>query len=200
MNLFKHAQEVVMAEETTRLFLQSSINEVTIKDIAKHIGIGEATIYRHYKNKYNIVLSVASYLMSKVFGQFFDSLKGETGYERLESFYLSFLDIYKENPAYYKFINEFDAFIVTNNEKNMSTYEEGIHRFKVKFDEAYQLGLKDGSIKEVKDIDVFYFSTTHALLGLCKKLADKDVILQDAKLDKAKEIEMLIETILYRLK
>ena len=56
MNLFKHAQEIVMAEETTKLFLGRSINEVTIKDIANHIGVGEATIYRHYKTKFNMVL------------------------------------------------------------------------------------------------------------------------------------------------
>ena len=60
MNLFKRAQEEIMAEETAKLFFEKSINTVTIKDIADHIGIGEATIYRHYKNKYNIVLSVAS--------------------------------------------------------------------------------------------------------------------------------------------
>ena len=30
MNLFKNAQEIVMAEETTKLFLEHSINEVTI--------------------------------------------------------------------------------------------------------------------------------------------------------------------------
>ena len=200
MNLFKHAQEIVMAEETTKLFLEKSINEVTIKDIANHIGIGEATIYRHYKNKSNIVLSVARYLMNKIAHQFFDLENGSTGYEKIRSFYLSFLNIYKENPAYYKFVNELDAFMVTNSDKDIASYEADIDQFKNKFDEIYQLGLKDGSIKEIKDIDVFYFSTTHALLGLCKKLSDKDIISQDAKLDKAREIEVLIETILYRFK
>lgn len=200
MNLFKHAQEIVMAEETTKLFLEKSINEVTIKDIANHIGIGEATIYRHYKNKYNIVLSVANYLMGKISTQFFNLENGNIGYEKIQSFYYSFLNIYKDNPAYYKFINEFDAFLVNNGNKNTASYEAGIIVFKNKFDEIYKLGLKDGSVKEIKDIDIFYYASTHALLGLCKKLADKDIISQDTKLDKAREIEVLIETILYRFK
>jgi hypothetical protein len=110
------------------------------------------------------------------------------------------LNIYKDNPAYYKFINEFDAFLVNNDNKNTAAYEAGIIAFKNKFDEIYKLGLKDGSVKEIKDIDIFYYASTHALLGLCKKLADKDIISQDAKLDKAREIEVLIETILYRFK
>ena len=200
MNLFKHAQEIVMAEETTKLFLERSINEVTIKDIANHIGVGEATIYRHYKTKFNIVLSVANYLMNKVFSQYFNFEQGNTGYEKIAEFYRSFLNIYKDNCAYYKFISEFDAFLMNNNEKTATSYEAGIEQFKNKFDEIYQLGLKDGSVKEIKDIDIFYYSTTHALLELCKKLANKDIISQDARIDKAREIEILIETILYRFK
>lgn len=200
MNLFKHAQEIVMAEETTKLFLEHSINEVTIKDIASHIGVGEATIYRHYKNKYNIVLSVARYLMNKIANQYFNLENGSNGYEKIESFYKSFLNIYKDNHAYYKFINEFDAFIVNSNDKDMSSYESGINQFKSKFNEAYKLGLQDGSIKEIKDIDSFYFATTHALLGLCKKLSGKDILSQDTRIDKMREIEVLIETILYRFK
>lgn len=200
MNLFKHAQEIVMAEETTKLFLESSINEVTIKDIANHIGVGEATIYRHYKTKFNIVLSVANYLMNKVFSQYFNFEQGNTGYEKIAEFYRSFLNIYKDNCAYYKFISEFDAFLMNYNEKTATSYEAGIEQFKNKFDEIYQLGLKDGSVKEIKDIDIFYYSTTHALLELCKKLANKDIISQDARIDKEREIEILIETILYRFK
>lgn len=200
MNLFKHAQEVIMAEETAKLFFDNSINTVTIKDIAEHIGVGEATIYRHYGNKYNIVLSVASYLQNKVTERYFNIDKSLSGYEQLERFYYSYLDIFKEQPMYYKFINEFDAFIVLNLPEDMSKYEQGIDIFKVYFLEAYYKGLQDGTVKEIKDIESFYFATTHATLGLCKKLADKDVLAQDRRLNKAKEVEMLVETILYRLK
>ena len=200
MNLFKHAQEVIMAEETAKLFFEKSINSVTIKDIAEHIGVGEATIYRHYKNKYNIVLSVASYLQTKVTERYFNIDKNLSGYEQLEKFYYSYLDIFKEEPMYYKFINEFDAFIVLNLPDDMSKYEQGIDIFKVYFLEAYYKGLQDGSVKQLDDVESFYFATTHATMGLCKKLADKDVITQDRHLNKAKELEVLVETILYRLK
>ena len=199
-NLFQHAQEVVMAEETAKLFLNKSINEVTIKDIATHLGVGEATIYRHFDTKYNIVLSVARYLQTKMLSGYYNLSNCKTGYEKIEKFYKSFLSIYKDNPRYYKFINEFDAFILTNRTENISSYEEGIDVFKDIFFEAYDLGLKDGTIKKMDNIDNFYFATTHALLGLCKKLADKDIISQDKSLDKGREIEVLIDTILYRLK
>ena len=200
MNLFQHAQDIVMAEETAKLFLSKSINEVTIKDIANHIGVGEATIYRHFETKYNIVMGVARYLQTKMLSEFFNLNLYETGFDKIAGFYKSFLLIYKENPRYYKFINEFDAFILTNKNEQISSYEEGIDKFKDIFFDCYKLGLKDGTIKKIDNVDNFYFATTHALMGLCKKLADKDIISQDKSLDKGREIEVLIDTILYRLK
>ncbi|MCR5506103.1 MAG: TetR/AcrR family transcriptional regulator [Bacilli bacterium] len=200
MNLLQRAQNNLVAEETSKLFFAQSINEVTIKDIANHIGIGEATIYRHYKNKFNIVLLVANYLQEKVASEHFDVSKGVTGYDKIAIFYNSYLDIFNSDPAYYRFINEFDAIVILNSGNDVKDYEKGIGAFKEMFDNCYKLGLKDGSVKPVEDLDSFYFATTHALLGLCKKLADKDVISQDSSHDKAKEIKVLIETILYRLK
>ena len=200
MTLLQRAQNLIIAEESAKLFFERSINEVTIKDIATHIGIGEATIYRRYKNKYNIVLLVANYLQEKIISEHFDVSKGNSGFDKLAIFYNSFLDIFKSNSAYYRFINEFDAFITLNSDGEMEAYEKGIESFKVLFDQCYEEAIKDKSIKPLEDKDTFYFATTHSLLGLCKKLADKDVISQDASHDKVKEIQVLIETILYRLK
>lgn len=200
MNLFKRAQEEIMAEETAKLFFEKSINTVTIKDIADHIGIGEATIYRHYKNKYNIVLSVASYLQDKVVKRYFNIDKDLTGFEQLKKFYYSYLQIFNDQPLYYKFINEFDAFVVINTRENMSAYEQGMNKFKNIFLDAYHKGLEDGTVKEIEDIESFYFATAHATMSLCKKMAEKNVLTQDFTLDKTREIEVLIETILYRFK
>ena len=200
MNLLKQAQEIVIVQETANLFFSRSINEVTIKDIANKLGIGEATIYRHYNNKLNLVLRVAKYLQEEVLSKYFTFSQTGNGYTKIEQFYKSFLLIFKEHPSYYKFINEFDAFILNNNIGAIPSYEEGIDAFKNAFDELYKQGVNDGSVNKVDNIDTFYFATTHSLMEVCKKLADKDVISQDAKLDKTGEVEVLIETILYRLK
>lgn len=199
MNLLKRAEERIFAEETANLFFERSINEVTIKDIALHIGIGEATIYRHYTNKYNIVLLVAKYLQENVLAKYFNFSSNGDGYTKMDRFYRSFYDIFLSHPSYYRFINEFDAFIINNNPKDLAEYEEGIDAFKSTFNKIYEQGVNDGSIKPISNIESFYYGTTHALLALCKKLADKDVIAQDTRTDKAGEIEALIETILYRV-
>lgn len=84
---------------------------------------------------------------------------------------------------------------------SLEEYEKEVDTFKTQFLEIYNQGIKDGSIKKVDDIDVFYLSTTHSLLELCKKLSAKEAFLkQDKTSKKAAELECLIKIILNSLK
>lgn len=181
----------------TDLFMCRSVNEVTIRDIAISAQVGEATIYRYFGNKQNLVMQAAMKLQNIVSEGFFRLEKGKNGYEKLALFYESYYDIYKKHPDFYKFLNEFDAYIAVEQSEDMNPYESAIDQYKNFYMEAYQLGLKDGSIKKQKDIEMFYFSTTHALLELCKKLAYKKAVLnQDKTIEKDSEIKCLIDIIL----
>ena len=181
----------------TDLFMCRSVNEVTIRDIAISAQVGEATIYRYFGNKQNLVMQAAMKLQSIVSEGFFRLEKGKNGYEKLALFYESYYDIYKKHPDFYKFLNEFDAYIAVEQSEDMNPYESAIDQYKNFYMEAYQLGLKDGSVKKQKDIEMFYFSTTHALLELCKKLAYKKAVLnQDKTIEKDSEIKCLIDIIL----
>ena len=181
----------------TDLFMCRSVNEVTIRDIAISAQVGEATIYRYFGNKQNLVMQAAMKLQNIVSEGFFRLEKGKNGYEKLALFYESYYDIYKKHPNFYKFLNEFDAYIAVEQSEDMNPYESAIDQYKNFYMEAYQLGLKDGSIKKQKDIEMFYFSTTHALLELCKKLAYKKAVLnQDKTIEKDSEIKCLIDIIL----
>ena len=68
------------------------------------------------------------------------------------------------------------------------------------FINAYNKGLIDKTVKEINDINSFYLTTTHALMGLCKKLANSNILIQDEKMDKVKEIEMLIDIFMVNIK
>ena len=66
---------------------------------------------------------------------------------------------------------------------------------------AYNEGLNDKTIKEIEDVDVFYYSTSKALLELCKKESmEIDLIKQDKLVDKKKIILKLIDIILSSFK
>ena len=196
----KNAKINFLVDMATDLFMARSINEVTIKDIAVAAQVGEATIYRTFGSKQNIVIQAAMKLQSIVSQEFFKLEQGKTGYEKLALFYESYYEIFLKHPNFYKFLNEFDAFVSLVQPDSSSNYETAIEGYEEQYMKAYELGLEDGSIKPQKDIKMFYFSTTHALLELCKKLAFKKAVLnQDTRIEKNSEIKVLIDVILTSL-
>ncbi len=184
------------------LFMSKGIADIAIKDIADKAGVGEATIYRYFKSKNNIVLQCALNLGKTIFEDYFDLSKGRTGYDKLELFYNAYLKTFRKKPSHFYFIKEFDAYMCSHGEVSLNEYENGLVRtFENIFMDAYNLGVNDGTVKEIKDIEVFYFSTTHALLELCKKLSmKKDILEQDKDLKKSGEIKCIVNIILSSLK
>ena len=59
----------------TELFMARGIADVTIKDIADKAEIGEATVYRYFGSKTNIVVACALGLGKQIYKQFFDLCK-----------------------------------------------------------------------------------------------------------------------------
>lgn len=197
----KDAKLNFVIEAAKKLFLEKGIASVTIKDFSTEIGVGEATIYRYFSKKHNIVLAVAMKLEGEVYKQYFNFENEINGYEKISAFYHSYLRIFDEHKDFYKFISEFDSYIISEDCLSLDDYEKGLMPFYKSFIESYNEGVKDKTIKEVEDINSFYLSTTHSLLGLCKKLASGDGILsQDVKSNKREEIKTLIDIIMYRLK
>ena len=196
----KDAKVNFLVDMATDLFMSRSIQDVTIKDIAVSAQVGEATIYRYFGKKQALVLQAAMKLQSIVSSDYFKLEDSMNGYQKLEDFYLSYLNIFDNHRDFYKFLSEFDTYMSVENNDAMDPYEEAIDQYKSAFMNAYQQGLKDGSVKKQKDIELLYFSTTHAILELCKKLALKAVISQDLEISKVSEIKCLIDMILNTLK
>lgn len=197
----KEAKYNFVVEVATKLFMQNSISDVTIKDIADKAGVGEATIYRYFNKKESIVIACVMMLQNNVSQNYFNLQLGKTGYEKLEIFYNSYLEIFKDSPDYFYFIKEFDAYMYMQHPSSLKTYEKEIDKYRQDFLDAYELGVQDGSIEPVKNVDVFYYSTTHSLMELCKKLSiNRALLTQDKTIKKAAEIQCLIKLILKSLK
>ena len=197
----KEAKFKFVVDVATNLFMQKSISDVTIKEIAEEAGIGEATIYRYFSKKESIVLACAMSLQEQVIKNYFRLDEGKTGYEKLEIFYNSYAEIFKDRPDYFYFIKEFDAFMYNQNQSILKDYEKAIDTYRDVFMQAYQLGLEDKTVVEIKNIETFYFSTTHSLMELCKKLSsNKALLTQDKTIKKNAEVACLVKIILNKLK
>ena len=196
----KDAKTNFIVDETLALFFERSISDVTVHDIAARAGVGEATVYRYFSTKQNLVCAVATKLEKQIYETYFDLSSAENGYKKLELFYKSYLTIFNSHREFFKFINEFDAYMLSEGKTDNAEYESGLDMFKTLCSDAYAQGVSDGSITPVKDWNTFYYSTTHAMLELCKKLSNPDIVRQDVSANKEEEVATLTEIILYKLK
>ena len=196
MSKMKDAQKDFIVEEALKLFLAKSIEEVTMSEIAKEVEIGDATLYRYFAKKQNIIVLSAIKLSKRVLDNYF-TFDGLEDIEILRKFYSNFLNIFIEHREFYSFINEFDAYII-NEEFDSASYEKGVDEYKHIYFSAYESAVKNGKIKEVLDIDAFYYSTTHVLLDLGKRLAKKRILKSDQGSD-YKELKIMVDIILNSL-
>ena len=187
-------------DRAIRLFCERSLSEVKIREVADYCNIGEATFYRYFSKRNTLIAACALKLTDRMCEYYSAEEKGR-GYDRLMRFYYLFYEIFGDHPEYYRFLSEFDGFILSGEKIDLELYSEKLDFFKEKFIEAYKEGLEDGTVKELWDVDLFYYSTTHALLSLAKKLAAEAYIVRQDKLtDKRQELRTLIEIILQYLK
>ena len=197
----KDAKLNFVIDIATELFLERSVSSVTIKDIAKASGLGEATIYRYFSGRGELLVACALKLQERVGSIFIGGADGLSGFERIEKFYIAYLSAFRESPELYRFLYEFDAYCISEKLTGLEEYADNMDAFKDAFLSAYRDGVADGSVKEISSPELFYYSTAHALLSLCKKLAVEGALIrQDKALDKSSEIEIMISVIVSALK
>ncbi len=183
-------------DQAIQLFLERGIANVTIKDIATQSGLGEASVYRYFGTKQNIVMLSAERLSKQTYELFVLDEAPKTGYEKLEDFFMVFYQVMKTRPELYVYLSSFDAFLMHADEAT-DVYVDQIRSFKHIFDDAYALGIKDGSVRQV-DSESFYYTSTHSILSLCKKLAaDGNLLPDDSMHDTLHEVQTLITMILF---
>lgn len=195
------AKKSFIVSEAARQFSTKPVKDVTVKDIAAAAGVGEATVYRYFGTKGELIVACAEMLEREVYDVFIDKVAPTPAIKAIERFYGAYLVIFTERTYLYRFLSDFDAYAINEGVDKLDSYADAIDGYKCAFLEAYERGLSDGSVREQENIELFYYSTTHALISLCKKLAsDMPVIRQDLFTEKQNEISTLISIIIGALR
>ena len=176
-------------------------------DIANESGVGVATLYRYFGTKTGITIAAMTYLwdqMNEMINGVFESemFLSQSGLKQLHDLMKMYIVIYQAHPAFMKTLGEFDLMLSFENvpKEELKDYERSVINFYPVFEKAYVAGLADGSVREIPDIKLFYLSYAHSLMELSKKLIQGELLPSDDFSFAEKELETIIDTVIYFLK
>ena len=106
-----------IVETSLEIISTSGIQGLTIKNLAKRIGITEPAIYRHYENKISILLTILDYFKDSSDLMFSNQFKSEDGpLKKIESIFEGLFEEFEKNPSLVSVIFSEEIF---RNEKDL---------------------------------------------------------------------------------
>lgn len=180
-------RDLLSCQVAARLFLENGIESVRMTDVAKGAGVGVATLYRHFSTKGRLAAG-AGILIWKRFNRLIAERASTAAYaelsglERLASLMDYYCETYAMQPGFMRFLDEFDRLALLEGlkgEELMTAYTAEVNASYPIFKNAYELGLKDGSIAREVDFNLFFRTVSHALMGVAQKMLRGEVIQSD---------------------
>ncbi len=209
MSLFESKVEEVkelIIKEALEMFYYNGINDTKLSDIAKKCRVGESTVYRYFGTKANLVSKTAVLLWEqmklKVDKVATESLYDEkNGIEQIAYCLNVYLNIYKKNQQYYRYLYEFNKYMSS---QEISTEEHKALLKKRLFVVDYLLaaiekGKKDGTIR----IDANPQYAIRAILASSTGIAEKVALFEKGVGATENTIDELLacnEVVLYYLR
>jgi AcrR family transcriptional regulator len=128
------------------LFVNNSINDLTIAQVATTAGVGKGTIYEYFKNKEDIVFEIVNILLQEHNEQKLQKIQAlKTAKEKLKIFFYVFYD--DENEQLRKLYKEFISISLMNYNKEMVAFQtKCATTYFSWFEEIIQEGIDNGEL------------------------------------------------------
>lgn len=197
-----------ICEAALQQFVENGIDNTRMEDVAKYAEVGPATVYRYFENKQNLVAECAAGFWSRQVEQMqpqLDAIRasGKSGYEQVEALLKMAGGLYRTNPVWLRFLEQFDNYVVREKipKDKLTAYERGIFQTQDIMLDAIWAGQSDGSIHKELDGKSFCVTIIHAITALSQKLLMRgDVLQSDHDLDAETQIRMMVEMALQFIK
>jgi len=145
-------RQIEIIEAATKLIGEKGIQNVTTKHLADEIGFSEPALYRHFKGKTEILVSVLEYFRTKMS----DSLKPlldkqKTGLAKIKQLVEFQFDLFTKNPAIIMVIfaeTSFQYDIILS-----ATVNKLLNQKKQLAISIIEEGIADGSIRDDINVD-----------------------------------------------
>jgi len=94
-------RQVEIIEAAGRLLMESGIKGLTTKNLAFQVGFSESALYRHFKNKEDIIVLLLDYLASNIIERLEKiQLEEKSSIEKLQSIFNSQFTYFSQNPQF----------------------------------------------------------------------------------------------------
>ncbi|WP_310601897.1 TetR/AcrR family transcriptional regulator [Anaerosporobacter sp.] len=165
-------------EVTREMFMQQGLQKTEMKDIAKQVGIGRSTLYRHFVSKEAISFYIAKDILVElqeisVENQITEDMKG---YDKLALYLNVMTKAMIRNPNKIRFLDEFDQIFsgVYPDSDEAEEYVSFNYTYKNPALRYYNEGIRDGSIrKEEESSDKMEVILT-LLFGLAQRVIPRE--------------------------
>ena len=181
------------------LFLQNGIENVKMTDVAEKAEVGVASLYRYFGTKDTLVIRAGALLwrdLDRLFSEVYEAadFRARPGIEQVSRLFGVYLTLFREQPAFIRFVGEFDNFVRAGQtgREAMAEYEQSVLNFYPVFLSAYETGIRDGTIRPIASPRLFYNSVCHAVMALSQKLLGGEILEADGMADE-RELRLLLE-------
>jgi len=145
-------RQVEIIKAATKLIGEKGIQNVTTKHLAEEIGFSEPALYRHFKGKTDILVSVLEYFREKTRSSLDPLLaKQASGLEKVHQLIKYQFNMFTNNPAVIMVIFAETSF--QYDKKLSSTVSKLLNQKKQLVIKILEEGIKDGSVRNDADVE-----------------------------------------------
>ena len=192
------ARKKCILENSFRLFSESTIDKVTMNNVADACGIGVATLYRYYKTKQALVLDVATWLWDGYTKNDIQKLK-ETQKREMSAadeyiFYLdSFIDLYRNHKDMMRFNQMFNIYVRSEKltEEQLEPYINPIRALEKRFHGTILKGQADGTLRTDISEQTILSTTVHIMLAVVTRYSVGLLYSDEGSKEAERELERL---------
>ncbi len=195
----KNLREDSIVYVAAELFLQEGIEKVKMTDVAERAEVGVASLYRYFGTKDGLVIRAGALLWRDLHTLFRGVYEAEdfaacAGIERIARLFGVYRTLYLEQPAFIRFVGDFDDFVIRSRPgaEALHEYEASVLNFYPVFLEAYEAGIADGTVRPIADPRLYYDSVCHAVMSLTQKMLRGEILATDG-FQNSSELDLLLD-------
>lgn len=150
------------------LYLEKGLQGLSLREVARQVGISATAIYRHFMNKEDLVIHVVDKGF-RIFGSYLQrALEEKTPEERLNKSGWSYVEFALDHPGYYNLIFvapqvwETPALPEHVRQRSAATFQMLVDRVQECLDSGWQLRVAADSVEVARGI----WALTHGLVSL----------------------------------